>query len=698
MTAAAFLTVGNVHVVPALQNRLAFAIAVRRALAELRAIRPWTARDLVAIALPPSILDSVRSGISRLPHVSLVFARVENESGREVVAVTPCDAMIEALRTADENGWPVECVDLEVSPGNLQRGGCLRDPEWPDDMLALALGVERYLEMIEGYFAQPPMRLEPLDTLRERHIVERVRNFQPFYDRILLVCDAGLTRSVLAGIAQPHSKTTPTEALASKIVFSTVEQLNLEVLLSYLDDYPKIVERYNRERLSWIQGEDLVENFDKFDALMDAVLESARLAIDLKISTRQHQTFAVFLKNILRHERRMIPTSDVLFYAARSCFSRGFSERLHSYLSEYEKQISVERVRPAGTAERTAFRYKIDVDASAAGYTSRACQPTPPRYTVTRIAQKSQRGQSDHDVAYHWLPEQHFLYRMHQRIRTAVARQDRQRRRSRVYRGSIEMGVDVRATMRSAYGKSPRLYVKSNAPMRHPAYTRNEPVVWIVDAHYKGQACFHADHIERRTESIWKLGGSGIPAFPIGVIDAFQPWEHSQFNDVYDILTYNRDQTGRVLYARRCGWINFGWDFEDEDDAKATLGDAFERRFPNHETYHDPRDEGRMLGCIDPEFRDLQSEGGPWQEIALMTALKYAQSSIVVGAPAGFVVPALSAAYAARLGKAIHVVKTDFLSRSDLEKFRAHYLYHSPGGRDLAGETNFEILMRGFWE
>jgi len=267
-----------------------------------------------------------------------------------------------------------------------------------------------------------------------------------------------------------------------------------------------------------------------------------------------------------------------------------------------------------------------------------------------------------------------------------------------VYRGSIEMGVDVRATMRSAYGKSPRLYVKSNAPMRHPAYTRNEPVVWIVDAHYKGQACFHADHIERRTESIWKLGGSGIPAFPIGVIDAFQPWEHSQFNDVYDILTYNRDQTGRVLYARRCGWINFGWDFEDEDDAKATLGDAFERRFPNHETYHDPRDEGRMLGCIDPEFRDLQSEGGPWQEIALMTALKYAQSSIVVGAPAGFVVPALSAAYAARLGKAIHVVKTDFLSRSDLEKFRAHYLYHSPGGRDLAGETNFEILMRGFWE
>jgi hypothetical protein len=136
--------------------------------------------------------------------------------------------------------------------------------------------------------------------------------------------------------------------------------------------------------------------------------------------------------------------------------------------------------------------------------------------------------------------------------------------------------------------------------------------------------------------------------------------------------------------------------FENEADAKTALGNAFELRFPNHGNYHDPRDEGRMLGCVDPEFRDLQSKGGAWQ--ALMTALRYAQSGIVVGAPAGFVVPHLAAAYAARLGKAIHVVTTDFLSRSDLEKFRAHYVYHSPGGRDIAGETNFEILMRGYWE
>jgi hypothetical protein len=432
---------------------------------------------------------------------------------------------------------------------------------------------------------------------------------------------------------------------------------------------------------------------------MDAVLESTDIAKDLKFSTRQHQTFAIFLKNLLRHERRIVPAPDVLFYVAQSCFNRAFAERLHCFLSSYAEQIAVERIRPTSTAKQGAFRYKLDVDASAAGYTSRACHPTPPRYTDTGVKQKSEIGRSEHDVAYHWLPEQRFLYRMHQRIRRAIAKGDRQRRCSREYRGSIEMGIDIRAIMRSALSNRPRVYVKSNARISHPIDARNEPIVWILDKDYHGQAYFSAGGIERMDEAKWVLDSSGrVKDFPIGTLDIYRPFESSGFNEVLDILTYNRDQTGRVLYAQRCGWINFGWDYENAEDARAALGDEFDSRFPKHENYHDPRDADRMLGCIDPEFRDLQSEGGPWREIALMTALKYAHATIIVAAPAGFIVPSLAAAYSARLGKAIHVVTTDFLSRSDLEKFRSHYLYHTPGGRDLAGETNFEILMRGFWE
>jgi hypothetical protein len=456
---------------------------------------------------------------------------------------------------------------------------------------------------------------------------------------------------------------------------------------------------YDRARTSRISTQSGPETFDKFVALMDLVLESDDVAKDLRFSARQHLAFAVFLKNLLRYERRLVPSPDVLFYVAQSCFNRAFAERLHGFLSGYYEQIAVERIRPVSTAEQgVMLKYKLDVDSTAAGYVSRVCYPTPPRYKDTRVKQKSQQGRSAHDVAYHWLPEEHFLYRMHQRIRKAIASQDRQRQCSREYRGSVEMGIDIRATLRAALSKRPRVYVKANAQIKRPIEVRNEPIVWILDKDFNGQGCFSAAGIERKNDAKWNLGSSDSNAFPIGTIEVYQPWESSEFNDIYNVLTYNKDQTGRILYARRCGWINFGWDFENEEDAKTALGDAFDRRFPNHKNYHDSRDEGRMLGCIDPEFRDLQSEGGPWSEIALMTALKYAESGIVVAAPAGFAVPSRAAAYSVRLGKAIHVTMTDFLSRSDLEKFRSHYLYHTPGGRDLAGETNFEILMRGFWE
>ena len=697
MTPAAFMTAGNVHIVPVLRNRLAFAITVRRALAALQAIRPWRSDDLIAIVLPPSVIDSLRTAIRRLPHVSLVFLQVDDERGKEVLAVTPCDGMIEALRTADENGWPVELVDLEISPGNLQRAGCLRDPEWPDDTFALTLGVERYLDMIEGYFAQPPARLEPLDTMRERHIVQRVRSLQPFHGRILLVCDAGLARSVKDGIEKPHGPIASSTDQAPKLSCANLEQVNLDVLLSYLDDYPRIVALYDKARESWHAPSP--ETFDKFGALMDAVLESADIAKDLNFSPRQHQTFSTFLKNLLRHDRRFVPTPDVLFGVAQSCFNRAFAERLHCFLSEYAEQIAVERIRPTSTAQRSMFRYKVDVSSSAAGYVGRECHPTPPRYADTRLKQRSQIGRSAHNVAYHWLPEERFLFRMHQWIRKAIASVDQQRRSTREYRGSIEMGVDIRTTIRSAASRRLRLYVKANTPFRHGIYARNEPIVWILDENYHGQAYFSAGGIERQTASKWELKGPDhVTAFPIGTLDVYRPFENSSFNKILNTLAYNEDHTGQILYAQRCGWINFGWDFEDEEDARAALGDAFDYRFPNHDNYHDPRDKGRLLGCVDPDFRDLQSEGGPWREIALMTALKYADAAIVVAAPAGFVVPPRAADYSARLGKAIHVVTTNFLSRSDHEKFRSHYIYYTREGRDLAAEKNFEILMRGYWE
>ena len=696
MTVDTFRSVGNVHIVPVLRNRLAFAITMRRALAAQEAIRPWGERDLIAVALPPSISEALREGIALLPRVSLLFGITSGQRGREVLAVTPCDGMIEAVRTADEHGWPLEFVDLEVAPGNLQRDACVRDPDWPDDTLALAVGVQRYMKMIEGYFAQPPARLEPLDSLRERHIAERVRRFQPFHDRIILVCDAGLANAIHARIERPL----PANAAASarvppKISFKLVQQLNMEVLLSYLDDYPQLVERFEKQR----RHRDISARFDKLAMLTDAVLECDARADDLVFSTRQHQAFSQFLHNLLRHERRIVPTPDVLFYVAQSCFNHAFAERLHCFLSSYGEQVKVERVRPRSTATQSTFTYTLDVKAAKSGLSSRTCHPTPPRYTDTREQQKSNIGKSKNDVAHHWLPEYRFLENMHQRVRRATAFAPRPRRSAIEYRGSAEMGIDTRATLRSAIRPRPHLYVKAHLQTRRPVDTRGEPIVWILSDQYAGSGLFHAGSIDRRTDPEQILtGNDDTPDFPIGTLDVFIPRNEYGHNRFYSILSYNESRTGKIIYAERCGWINFGWDYKNEKEARAVLGDIFNARFPNHKFYHDPRDKSRQIGCVDPDFRDLQVEGTSWRDIALMTALKYAKAAILVAAPGGFVVPARASAYAAGLGKSIHVVSTDFLTRSDRDKFRTHYIYYSPAGRDLAAETNFSILMRGRWD
>jgi hypothetical protein len=278
-------------------------------------------------------------------------------------------------------------------------------------------------------------------------------------------------------------------------------------------------------------------------------------------------------------------------------------------------------------------------------------------------------------VAYHWLPEEEFLFRMHRRIRKLIAAPTSDTRRYIEYRGAIEMGVNTRLTIRSALRGLPKVFVRTFPAQRSRRSTMHEPIVWILAESYLGQGNFSAGGIGRHTASKWPLDSRGsVDAFPIGTLDVYEPWEDTDFNLVYNTVTYNDDRTGQVLHAKRCGWINFGWDFDDEDSARKALGIAFDRRFPNHADYHDERDRGLMIGCVDPD------------------------STIVVVAPTSFVLPAIVSEYARARKKSIAFHDIGMLSRADRQRFRTHYVYYSAGGKDSVAEKNFEILMRGFWE
>ena len=128
-----FIEQGGIYIVPTVPQRLSFAVLVQRAFERLE----LTADDVVAVALPPSLEIELHYGIAELPRVSLITGAVEAEVEREVFPVTPCDGMVEAVRTAAEKGLKLRLVDREVTPGALIERSCFGDPDWPDDGLVL---------------------------------------------------------------------------------------------------------------------------------------------------------------------------------------------------------------------------------------------------------------------------------------------------------------------------------------------------------------------------------------------------------------------------------------------------------------------------------------------------------------------------------------------------------------------------------
>ena len=380
-----YLKAENIYFVPVLRQRLTFAALVRQALTALETEKEWSrTEDLIAVALPNSVERPLRDAIDHLnerdqPLVSLIVAYVPGVGAREVFPVTPCDAMIEAARIACQREYPLEFVDLDISPANILRGPCIKDPNWADDTLINVIGIDKYIDLVQPYFSVAPARTEPLDTWREMFIAQRLRTLAPLWRRIIVVCDAGLVRSIQHYIRQPSLTLIPeaTETQPIAWSFKIVQQLNLRTLLGYLDDYPRLVERYEDSR-NWRSASD----FRKDRELMDVVLEFAEGARDLGLSTRQHETFSNFLKNILKSQRRLCPMPATLYGAAASCYGRPFAERLYCYLAGYQSQIKAEQISSPGS---TSVRVTVQDKPSLPKYLTRACNPVPPDYRETRV-------------------------------------------------------------------------------------------------------------------------------------------------------------------------------------------------------------------------------------------------------------------------------------------------------------------------
>jgi hypothetical protein len=124
----------GIRILPVLHERVDLAAVARLV---LEAVDPAA----VAVELPTTLVDAVRTAVRRMPKITLV---VSEEPGEEALVwtATPGDPLVEALRWAEEHDRPWFLIDPDV-----------RDPErrpqpLPDPWCTWTLGVERYIETV----------------------------------------------------------------------------------------------------------------------------------------------------------------------------------------------------------------------------------------------------------------------------------------------------------------------------------------------------------------------------------------------------------------------------------------------------------------------------------------------------------------------------------------------------------------------
>ncbi len=121
---------------------------------------------VVAVELPTTLADAVRTAVGRLPQMSAV---ISEEPGEDAVVwvVAPGDPMVEALRWAAENGRRTVFIDPDV------RYRSKHTESFPDPHVIHDLGPEAYVEIVRRMATDQPK--DDGDEIRERGMAHHLQ-------------------------------------------------------------------------------------------------------------------------------------------------------------------------------------------------------------------------------------------------------------------------------------------------------------------------------------------------------------------------------------------------------------------------------------------------------------------------------------------------------------------------------------------
>ncbi len=311
---------GHLRYFPVAPGRMEFARAVREALLRERPA-------VVAIELPAFFAKALHEAAARLPEISaLVYPDRLAENGDPDSAiyfvVEPCDAFVEAYRTAAEIGAEIILIDPAVG----ERPHLPDD--YPDTFAITRLGLEKYIEQYR-LFPQSAND-EVLDFAAA--IAWKLQGADPQRD-VFVVLSLNLLDPVLDSMEVPQER----PRRFAPLEFLDLVNLHPACLAEVMTEYPALQQRYEIWRKQMSDSRIADRGLSQYELLRRAELDYHQNTGD-SVTPAQRRQLAKFSRNLAHVSGYLYSTLYELTVAARSLVDDNYAWEVWQCGGRYDPQ------------------------------------------------------------------------------------------------------------------------------------------------------------------------------------------------------------------------------------------------------------------------------------------------------------------------------------------------------------------------
>jgi hypothetical protein len=310
---------GRFRYFPVVPGRLEFTVALRKL---LLAERP----AVVAVELPGFLAASYQRALARLPQMSVILYHDEaSEDDRAIfVPVEPCDAFVEALRTAEEIAAQV----IFLEPDSAERPH-LPDT-YPDTYAIRRIGLDRY---IEAYRVWPQVRTEEV-AAHASAVAWKLEGADPDA-RTVVVVSLNMLDPLLDAMEAPQAP--PARA---KNYHPDVLNPHPDCLAEITIEYPYLQERYEFFRLEIGDDKKLDRPLVQFELMREAEGKYTESTGE-KVAHWQRRMIARFTRNLAHVTGDLVASVYDLAVAARSVIDDNYGWEVWQMANRYLAQQEV---------------------------------------------------------------------------------------------------------------------------------------------------------------------------------------------------------------------------------------------------------------------------------------------------------------------------------------------------------------------